>query len=30
VARDGGLRIQLKRIDLVNSDAAFGNINLFM
>lgn len=30
VARAGGLRIQLKRIDLVNSDAAFGNINLFM
>ena len=30
VARDGGLRIQLKRVDLVNSDAAFGNINLFM
>ena len=27
---DGQLRIQLKRVDLVNSDAAFGNIQLFM
>jgi 3-phenylpropionate/cinnamic acid dioxygenase small subunit len=27
---DGSLRIVLKRVDLVNSDAAFGNINLFM
>lgn len=28
---DGGrLRIRLKRIDLVNGDAAFGNISLFM
>lgn len=27
---DGKLRIQLKRVDLVNSDAAFGNIQLFM
>jgi 3-phenylpropionate/cinnamic acid dioxygenase small subunit len=27
---DGALRIQLKRVDLVNSDAAFGNIDLFM
>lgn len=27
---DGALRIALKRVDLVNSDAAFGNINLFM
>lgn len=26
----GALRIALKRVDLVNSDAAFGNINLFM
>ena len=25
-----GLRIQLKRVDLVNCDAAFGNIQLFM
>lgn len=30
VAVDGKLRIRLKRVDLVNSDAAFGNINLFM
>jgi len=30
VAVDGKLRIQLKRVDLVNCDAAFGNINLFM
>jgi len=30
VASDGALRIRLKRVDLVNSDAAFGNINLFM
>ncbi len=27
---DGKLRIKLKRIDLVNCDAAFGNIQLFM
>jgi hypothetical protein len=27
---DGALRIQQKRVDLVNCDAAFGNINLFM
>jgi 3-phenylpropionate/cinnamic acid dioxygenase small subunit len=27
---DGRLRIKLKRVDLVNSDAAFGNIQLFM
>lgn len=27
---EGSLRIVLKRVDLVNSDAAFGNINLFM
>lgn len=27
---DGQLRIVLKRVDLVNCDAAFGNINLFM
>lgn len=26
----GALRIQLKRVDLVNCDAAFGNIQLFM
>lgn len=30
VAIHGVLRIALKRVDLVNSDAAFGNINLFM
>jgi 3-phenylpropionate/cinnamic acid dioxygenase small subunit len=27
---EGALRIHLKRVDLVNCDAAFGNINLFM
>lgn len=27
---DGKLRIKLKRVDLVNCDAAFGNIQLFM
>lgn len=27
--RDGRLRIQLKRVDLVNPDAAFGSIQLF-
>jgi len=27
---DGTLRIRLKRVDLVNCDAAFGNIQLFM
>lgn len=27
---DGGLRIRLKRVDLVNCDAAFGNLQLFM
>ena len=30
VRRDDQLKIRLKRIDLVNSDAAFGNISLFM
>lgn len=30
VEQDGKLRIRLKRVDLVNSDAAFGNIQLFM
>ena len=30
VTHDGALRIELKRVDLVNCDAAFGNINLFM
>lgn len=30
VLRDGHLRIKLKRVDLVNCDAAFGNIQLFM
>jgi 3-phenylpropionate/cinnamic acid dioxygenase small subunit len=28
--QDGRLRIKLKRVDLVNSEAAFGNIQLFM
>jgi 3-phenylpropionate/cinnamic acid dioxygenase small subunit len=27
---DGGLKIRLKRVDLVNCDAAFGSIQLFM
>jgi len=27
---DGRLRIKLKRVDLINCDAAFGNIQLFM
>ena len=27
---DGAIRIKLKRVDLVNCDAAFGNIQLFM
>lgn len=30
VTEAGALRICLKRVDLVNCDAAFGNINLFM
>ena len=30
VVLDGALRIQLKRVDLVNCDAAFGNMQLFM
>ena len=30
VLQDGALRIRLKRVDLVNCDAAFGNIQLFM
>jgi 3-phenylpropionate/cinnamic acid dioxygenase small subunit len=30
VSVEGRLRIKLKRIDLVNCDAAFGNIQLFM
>ncbi|HRP97434.1 MAG TPA: aromatic-ring-hydroxylating dioxygenase subunit beta [Rhodocyclaceae bacterium] len=30
VETDAGLRIHLKRVDLVNCDAAFGNIQLFM
>lgn len=30
VTIEGALRIRLKRVDLVNCDAAFGNINLFM
>lgn len=30
VTEAGALRIRLKRVDLVNCDAAFGNINLFM
>ena len=27
---DGALRIRMKRVDLVNCDAAFGNIQLFL
>ena len=27
---DGALKIKLKRVDLLNSDAAFGNIQLFL
>ncbi|WP_088278499.1 aromatic-ring-hydroxylating dioxygenase subunit beta [Ideonella sp. A 288] len=30
VVVDGALRIRLKRVDLVNCDAAFGNMQLFM
>jgi len=30
VMHAGALRMRLKRVDLVNCDAAFGNINLFM
>lgn len=30
VAVEGGLKIRLKRVDLVNCDAPFGNIQLFM
>ncbi len=30
VAVDGALKIKLKRIDLINFDAPFGNIQLFM
>ena len=30
VVEDGKLKIKLKRVDLVNSEAAFGNIQLFM
>ena len=30
VSQNGHLRIRLKRVDLVNCDAAFGNIQLFM
>lgn len=30
VRREGSLKIRLKRVDLVNSDAAFSNISLFM
>ena len=30
VVMDGALRIRLKRVDLVNCDSAFGNIQLFM
>ncbi|GMO93277.1 aromatic-ring-hydroxylating dioxygenase subunit beta [Bradyrhizobium sp. TM239] len=30
VSTDGTLKIKLKRVDLVNSDAAFGSIQLFM
>ena len=27
---DGALKMKLKRVDLVNPDSAFGNIQLFM
>jgi hypothetical protein len=27
---DGALKMQLKRVDLVNCDSAFGNIQMFM
>jgi hypothetical protein len=27
---EGRLKIKMKRVDLVNCDAAFGNIQLFM
>jgi 3-phenylpropionate/cinnamic acid dioxygenase small subunit len=30
VVADGKIKIKLKRVDLVNSEAAFGNIQLFM
>lgn len=30
VEQDGALRMRLKRVDLLNCDAAFGNIQLFM
>jgi 3-phenylpropionate/cinnamic acid dioxygenase small subunit len=30
VTEHGALRMRMKRVDLVNCDAAFGNINLFM
>ncbi len=30
VLQDGALKMRLKRIDLLNSDAAFGNIQLFL
>lgn len=30
VLQDGALRMRLKRVDLVNCDAAFGNMQLFM
>jgi 3-phenylpropionate/cinnamic acid dioxygenase small subunit len=30
VLRDGALRIRVKRVDLMNPDSAFGNIQLFM
>lgn len=30
VLHDGALRIRLKKVELVNCDAAFGNIQLFM
>ena len=30
VVEDGRLKIRMKRVDLVNCDAAFGNIQLFM
>jgi hypothetical protein len=30
VVQDGAIRMRLKRVDLVNCDAAFGSIHLFL
>jgi len=30
VLLDGGIRMKLKRVDLLNPEAAFGNIQLFL